>query len=325
MRNRRKTVAKTAMKITASTLMVALGLVGLASAAAALPTIERLQGGTAWIRASDGGYRNAAAGDVVGLGEAVLLSARSRLVVRCPDNTRRRVTPGRLSGVGIICPTLEVARRSRDENDLLLLSGGRFPYVVRMVGDVAAQEWAGDRCGPENTPAAAGDSTAERLVNCAQVEILPLTEDAATELAMGIEAIEASGLATDTQSLALAYRYAASGVHGDVVNLLEPLLALPMASATQPAAVYQLLADSYLQLGWVALAQQMYGQAEQLAVRSGDYETRLVANLGLAKVAAWRLQPEQAVDYLWAALRDVGYVRDREHADMILQWLGKLE
>jgi len=150
-------------------------------------------------------------------------------------------------------------------------------------------------------------------------------------------AIEAEGeqgpLRGELQTLALAYRYAESGVHGEVVNLLEPLLAngertddqTNEQSSEQPGAVHQLLAESYLRLGRIEQAQRGYGKAEELAVRAGDYPTRLAANLGLAKVAAWRMRPERAVDYLWAALRDVGYVREWEQADAIVQWLDKLE
>ena len=406
MRNHRKRLKKEgfARKAVASLLWVSAGWVLSAEAVAALPEINRVERGSAAIRAGNGLYRSAEVGDRLDLNEAVLPSARSRVVVTCPNNTRRRVTPGRLSGIGIICPDVRTAQRSRNENDLLLLNGGVFPYITRVVDDRPAtfawpelletetaitagagaqryvvslhrlgqdapveRVWQAETAetfvaydGPplemevtyglivevaidEQTDKLAGELCGEGAVAerdsgagrfrrglCFRENVQRLTADEASELAAAVMAIEAEGvegrsLAGELQTLALGDRYAESGVHSAVVDLLAPLVANGEQGSEQPGAVYALLAESYLRLGHIEQAQVAYRKAEELAVRAGDYPTRLAANLGLAKVAAWRMRPERAVDYLWAALRDVSYVRDGGEADVIVQWLDKLE
>ncbi|MGC1525590.1 MAG: hypothetical protein WA783_06025 [Phormidesmis sp.] len=404
MRNHRKRLKKErfARKVVASLVWVSMGWVLSAEVAAALPEISRVEIDSAAIRGGDGLYRRAQVGDRIELNEAVLPSTQSRVVVTCPNNTRRRVTPGRLSGIGIICPDVRTAQRSRNENDLLLLSGGVFPYTVRVVEAQPVLAWpslGGDQVRPQavavsvyqldqgepgelmwrseavgmqvdyagpplamgetygvvveaatgNTPditpgdtdgAQGQDLCGEgdlaqhssgigrfRRGECFRSDIQRLGVDEAAGLAAAVMAIEAEAesLESEVQTLALAYRYAESGVYGEVVRLVEPLVAIGEQSGEPSGAAYQLLAEGYLRLGWIEQAQMAYARAEGLAVRAGDYHTRLAANLGLAKVAAWRGQPERSVDYLWAALRDVGYVREWEQADAIVQWLDKLE
>ena len=361
--------------------MAMAGLVYTADVAAALPWVERLQGGGAVIQNAEGtNFRGASEGDRIGLDEAVLPSPETRMLVRCPNNTRRRATPGRLSGIGIICPDVDVVRRSRNENDLLLLSRGVFPYGLRVVDGAPTLGWpeltgveryqvsvyrierdelierlwqaetAATRLDYDGPPLELGNAyglivepvTADpseqlcgegraeqagsglarwRRGDCYRAEIQRLEPEEAGRLTETVAALEATGLDEVTGALALAYRYGELGVYGRAIGLVEPLA----ARGDQPAAVYQLLGDSYLRSGWFEQAETAYEAAQRLATRSGDYRTRLEAKLGLAKVAAWRIQSEQAVEYLWSALRDVSYVRDSAQADVIVQWLNKLE
>lgn len=402
MRNHRKRLKREIFvrKSVASLLWVSVGWVLSAEVAVALPEINRVERGSAAIRGGNGVYRGAQAGDRLELNEAVLPSSRSRVVVTCPNNTRRRVTPGRLSGIRIICPDVRTAQRSRNENDLLLLNGGVFPYTVRVVEAQPVLAWpslGGDQANPQTvavsvyrleqgepgeliwrseamgmqvdytgpplavgemyglvveavtanvtdiTPGDAGGEQVQELCGegdlaenssgvgrfrrgeCFRSDIQRLDVDEAAALAAVAIESESEILESEVQTLVLAYRYAESGVYGEVVRLVEPLVAIGEQSGEPSGAVYQLLAESYLRLGRIEQAQIAYVRAEGLAVRAGDYRTRLAANLGLAKVAAWRVRPERAVDYLWAALRDMGYVRDQTQADEIVQWLNKFE
>lgn len=403
MRNHRKRLKREsfARKAVASLLWVSVGWVLSAEVAVALPEINRVERGSAAIRGGSGVYRGAQAGDRLELNEAVLPSSRSRVVVTCPNNTRRRVTPGRLSGIRIICPDVRTAQRSRNENDLLLLNGGVFPYTVRVVEAQPVLAWpslGGDQANPQTvavsvyrleqgepgeliwrseavgmqvdyagpslevdetyglvvealTTATAtnitpGDADGEQIQDlcgegdlaehssgvgrfrrgeCFRSDIQRLSVDEAAALAAVAIESKSELLESEVQTLALAHRYAESGVYGEVVSLVEPLVVIGEQSDEPSGAVYQLLAESYLRLGRIEQAQIAYVRAEGLAVRAGDYHTRLAANLGLAKGAAWRGRPERVVDYLWAALRDVGYVRDQAQADEIVQWLDKIE
>lgn len=368
-------------QVSVGVLMAAVGLAFTADMAAALPRVERLEGGGAVIQNSEGtSFREVHLDDLIGLDEAVLPSPQTRLLVRCPNNTRRRVIPGRWSGIGLICPDLGVVRRSRNENDLLLLNSGVFPYVLRVAEQSPTLSWPellgvgryqvsvyrleqdelGDRlwqtetaatridyggpplelgrsyglivepvttdppeqrCGEGVTEQAASGVARWRRGDCFRADLRRLDPEPVEQLTAAAAALEATVVDEVTGLLALAYRYAESGGYGDVIGLVEPLA----ARGEQSAAVYQLLGDGYLRSGWFEQAQAAYEAAQRLATESGDYRTRLEAKLGLAKVAAWRMQSEQAVDYLWSALGDVSYVRDPAQADVIVQWLNRLQ
>ena len=97
--------------------------------AQSLPWVERLEGGSGSIQNSgDSSYRPARVGTRIRLDEAVLPGPRTRMVVRCPNNTRSRAVPGRRSGIGLVCPDVKTVRRSRGDNDILDLRRGSFPY-----------------------------------------------------------------------------------------------------------------------------------------------------------------------------------------------------
>ena len=135
-----------------------------------------------------------------------------------------------------------------------------------------------------------------------------------------LAAIEAGALEAETSALAVFYAYQQAGL----LYKAEALMRLLVTGREQSAAMYVLLANNYLQAGWMDKAQIAFEEAERLATRDGDFQTRLEARLGLVKVAAWRMESEVAVGYLWAALRDASYLEDREQADVILQLIRKL-
>lgn len=359
-------------------LMTALiSCLGDVSFAQALPRIENLRGSAAIRSAQNGAYRRAAVGDRIGIGEALLPSPLSRVLVRCPNNTRRRATPGRLSGVTLICPDVTVTQRSRDESVLLILNAGRFPYVenvielsefqwptlpgteryhaslyrleqdspVEQIWEIETVDTSVIYDGPtldsdtiyslvvessndEKTETTCGfgraesdDVTRSRKGLCYRLSLQKLPTVEVERLDESIAATNSSGLDEITQTLANAYRYSEANAYSEVVRLLLPLL----ENDEQIAALHQLLADSYLHLGWIEEAKAEYEVLESLAFSTGDYTSRLDARVGLANIAAWQMQPDLSVDYLWLALWDASYERDRARADNIVQWLIKLE
>ena len=373
-----------------------LSLGVMANTALALPWVERLEGGSAAIQNSgDTSYRPASVGAQIGLDEAVLPSPRARMVVRCPNNTRRRVVPGRISGIGLICPNLSIARRSRGENEVLALNNGTFPYVLQVLDERPTLAWPGlseefsDGEGLQTVQRAAQMPSAgfdemsqpslqtyrvsvyrveqtqlepiwqiETLENSIEYDGPPLepgetysliadTTDAETlcgegntglqrwrlgecfrmnfqrldtDVTLGEASLNAGALDAETRVLALAYAYRGAGAYGQVLKLIAPLV----GAGDQPAAVYELWADSYWRLGWVDEAKAAFERAERVATRDGDFQTRLAAKLGLVEIAAWQMQSETAVDYLWEALRDASYEQDQDQANVILQLIRKL-
>lgn len=145
-------------------------------------------------------------------------------------------------------------------------------------------------------------------------------EDAA-QLAAEVAELSEMLPAADGLALALAYRYEAAEVPMGVIQQLEPFVTME----TAPAAAHLLLASAYIEIGLFDEAEQSYRQARQQATLSRDFHTRLNAKLGLANVAAWQMQPEQATRYLWSALWDVSYVQDSARADVLVQLIQKLE
>ena len=160
-----------------------------------------------------------------------------------------------------------------------------------------------------------------RSGECFRVSMSWLEAEAEAALTADIAAIEAESGDAAAQALALAYRYEAAGMHWQAIAELEQL----MAQGEQPSAVHQLLGEAYLQAGWIESAQAAYESAHRLALAEGARWPQLEASLGLAKVAAWRMQPQAAAGYLWTALGEVSQVQDLGQADVIVQWLRRLD
>ncbi|MGF1515038.1 MAG: tetratricopeptide repeat protein [Elainellaceae cyanobacterium] len=162
------------------------------------------------------------------------------------------------------------------------------------------------------------EDEARRQLACFWTALALLDDDALAELG----SLEDQFGDTDDGSIAiaLAYRYEALGLYWRVMDGLGPLV-----RREQAAGVYGLLGEVYLRSGWVAEAEEFYERSLRLAEDAGDGETRLAALVGLAKVAAWRWEPAVAAGYLWRSLGVAGERRDLARADVIVQWLRRLD
>lgn len=115
----------------------------------ALPIIHTIEGGTVLVRRQDSGvYIYGRTGLPLQPRDGLLPSRGARVLVDCPNGERQRVTPGRLSGVRVICPDLATSFDGRDEEDLLQLLAGRFPYMPRALRSAPTFSW------PQVTPTA---------------------------------------------------------------------------------------------------------------------------------------------------------------------------
>ena len=192
---------------------------------------------------------------------------------------------------------------------------------VLVVESLAGESAEADAAVPCGEAEAAETGNPWRSGECFRVRVSRLDAAAAAALTADVAAIEAESDDAAAQALALAYRYEAAGMYWQAIAELERL----MAQGEQPSAVHQLLGEAYLQAGWIERARAAYESAHRLALAEGASWTQLEASLGLAKVAAWRMQPQAAAGYLWTALGEVSQVQDWDQADVIVQWLGRLD
>jgi len=136
--------------MTPFTRILLVGLIGwgvLPSGAMAnpdQPVIERIRRGSVLIqRDGNGLYDLAREGDTLNPQDMVLVpGAGTRVDIRCPNNSwGRPPVRGGLSGVQVICPDVGTARRSRNDNDVLLLSTGVFPYGLSLMESPGQLRW----------------------------------------------------------------------------------------------------------------------------------------------------------------------------------------
>lgn len=160
-----------------------------------------------------------------------------------------------------------------------------------------------------------------RSQRCFRTSLQPLTAATMADLQALQENLADLAVDEETAALALAHRYGAAGLYGPAMDLLEPLVAEGMVSAS----VYRLLGETYLRAGWMDAAAMAHGRALRLSPLGGDRQTPLAAAMGLAKVAAWQGDQPRAADYLWRALGESSRLRDGEQADVIVQLLRKLD
>lgn len=177
---------------------------GWPTAVIALPEIYRIEQGTVQVRRQASGvYIYGRSGLPLAPRDALLPSAGARVWVDCPSGARQRVTPGRLSGVQLICPDLARSTDGRNEDDLLLLLAGEFPYSPRVLTDHPVFSW------PDITP------TRPYAVRVIQIEFVQpevddpfvIPEPQLVETVLYETAVASSHWRYDGPALALDRRY----------------------------------------------------------------------------------------------------------------------
>ncbi|MFM7571633.1 MAG: hypothetical protein ACKO4S_00615, partial [Snowella sp.] len=79
-----------------------------------------------------------------------------------------------------------------------------------------------------------------------------------------VEKIEKQPLSPTEQGLVLAYLYRSYELYGDAINVLEDLV----NQGNKEISVYQLLGDTYLEVGLPQLAKNTYQKGLELAIKT---------------------------------------------------------
>ncbi|WP_163696792.1 hypothetical protein [Adonisia turfae] len=303
------------------------------TAALASARIVSIQRGTVQVqRRGSSGYVQGRVGTQLNPGDALIIPNRkTRVRVQCPSGARRRATAGRRSGMRVICPDLARSTDPRNDNDLLQLLAGQFPYKPQVLDTVPGFYWPG-LVGVD-----------EYQVQLLQQEyVQPESEDAFTfappelvETVVWESTVLGNNLVYDGPEFEPGERYrfqvmagtelhysvafqalavekqeevsvaTASLTDGDVLLMayvhLEQGLFWEVIATLRPvveaggasAEMHRLLAESYLRVGLPGLAETHYGAAVALADESGGVRTRAEGWVGLAKVAA--MQQDEAL------------------------------
>jgi len=107
-----------------------------------------------------------------------------------------------------------------------------------------------------------------------------LEEAEAERVRADAERIAGLGLSDEAEAFALAQLYAGHGLVAEAIEILEGLV----QGGSQQAAVHQALADLYVQIGLVYLAQSRYLEAAELAEAEGNVEGLAAIQASLGEV-----------------------------------------
>ncbi|MEM7793706.1 MAG: hypothetical protein AAF579_04530 [Cyanobacteria bacterium P01_C01_bin.118] len=312
-------------------------------------------------RRGSSGYQQGRVGTQLNPGDAIIPSRRARVRVQCPSGAQRRATAGRRSGMRVICPDLVRSTDPRNENDLLQLLAGEFPYMPQVLGTVPRFYW----------PGLAGVD--EYQVQLLQLEFVqPESADEFTfvqpelvETVLWESVVSGNSLVYDGPGFEPGGRYrlqvmVGDGLHYDVAfqglaaekrgevvaagpmddalllayGQLEQELSWEVISTLRPvveaggasAEMQRLLAESYLRVGLYGLAETHFGAAAALADEDGDVRTRAEGWVGLAMVAAARQDEDLVRRRLGMAQVLYGVLEvDEGWLETIEVWLAGLE
>lgn len=147
-----------------------------------------------------------------------------------------------------------------------------------------------------------------------------LSEAEAGRVRTDAQAIHALGLSDEAKTFALAQLYAGHNLYAESIGMLGGLV----NTGSQSPNVYRALGDLYQQVGLLALAEQRYGDALDLAKRVGDAEGTAAAQAGLGNVYAAAGNKDQAVLQLAQAEAEYQSLGDLQRASQIAGKLAEL-
>jgi hypothetical protein len=92
-----------------------------------------------------------------------------------------------------------------------------------------------------------------------------------------VEKIQKQPLSPTEKELILAYLYRGYGLYSDVIHLLQE----PVNQGTSEVTFYQLLGDTYLDIGLPQLARNIYQEGLELAIKTQNIPTQTTIRSGL--------------------------------------------
>jgi hypothetical protein len=115
-----------------------------------------------------------------------------------------------------------------------------------------------------------------------------------------VQSVQRQSSSSEAKELVLAYLYRGYGLYSDAIERLEGLV----SQGSQKVLAYQLLGDSYLEIGLPQLAKKPYEQALELSTMD-NLSTQARIQEGLGKT--YRLLGNEGAAVLWLKKAKAGY------------------
>ncbi len=147
-----------------------------------------------------------------------------------------------------------------------------------------------------------------------------LEEAEAGRVRADAERITGLGLSSEAKALALARLYGGHALIAEAVEILEGLV----EEGSQQAAIHQVLADLYNEIGLSLLAEPRYLEAARLAEAQGNVEGLAAVQASLGAIYAGLNNTEEAVRWLSQAQANYERLGDTQRASEIAERLGGL-
>ncbi|MGD1861594.1 MAG: tetratricopeptide repeat protein [Leptolyngbyaceae cyanobacterium] len=263
------------LKLTLSALSGVIALVSWPTVAIAGPQIHSIEDGTVQVRRQDSGiYIYGRSRMPLEPRDALLPSQGARVRVTCPNGVRQPVTPGRLSGVMVICPDLARSLDGRDDDDLLQLLAGQVPYSPQVWREMPTFIWPD--VSPEATYQVAMTQTIFVEAESSDPFAIPTTESRDTVIYEAtvtasrchfdgppLEAAVRDQLQVTTANVwnyQAAFQQLAETTAADLTTDVEALLALGLEPVDEALALAYLYRDAELYWEVITLLQPLVAQ-----------------------------------------------------------------
>ncbi len=161
-----------------------------------------------------------------------------------------------------------------------------------------------------------GDSSEEE--QGADLSFTLLDAQKAESVRTEVAQLKQQQLNQEAEGLALAYFYQRYELKAEAIELLEGLV----KQGSQIVAVYQLLADLYLEVGLSQQAKSSYSQALELAKRTENLEGQADAQFGLGQVEG---KKTEAIGWLTQAQTNYQRLGDQSKIEEVQQWIKDVQ
>lgn len=136
-----------------------------------------------------------------------------------------------------------------------------------------------------------------------------------------VKVVQQQQLSPEETGLVLAHLYRGYGLYGDGVEVLEGLV----KQGSQVAAVYQLLGDTYLEIGLPQLAKKPYEKALKLATNTENLSVQAGIQAGLGIVYGNLGNKDEAIQWLKRAKEgydELGDTSQVQELDKIINYIS---
>ncbi|MGK7898719.1 MAG: tetratricopeptide repeat protein [Xenococcus sp. (in: cyanobacteria)] len=347
-------------KLLIRSLILAIGLTFLPTVAqAGKNRIVELKGEAQIQLAGTTKFQPVHTGMTMVLGDILLPSEETVVIVNCSDGKLGKAQAGVRSGLKAICPSAKSTDPRDGDNIFLDLLREEFTYQTLLLSENPLLTWPSiSGVDSYRVKVQAGEQVIwEEIVEGTSVEykgeplvhgffydlvvkaviedepavyqlkmrlVNPVTADFVSEQ---IAVIENESVSEEAQALMLVDYYLEkqeSVTSGFLLAAARPLEKL-VQTGNQTPVVHRLLGDIYLRLGWQQEAKETYQKAILLAEAENNLSETAAAQVGLAHLAVSEGNFLEAIGLLGKAQEVYKLMENSQQLNLIQDWLMELE